>query len=408
MKIVLLSDRIPPENVGGAGRVAWILAGGLRRIGHDVQVIAATEKNTFHDVRDGIKCYHLHVTPSERWAAWRGVYSFESMPLIRKLIEQIKPDVVNAHNVHGALSWWSLVAARSAGSPVVFTAHDLMSVAYTKLTHFIQPDGGIGSYRLPPLHNLRQMRLRYNPFRNALIKRILLKQVSRRVCVGETQRQALAENGLPGFEVVRNGIDVSAFRSDPQAVRDFQARYENRPLVLFAGRLSGEKGAYLLLDAWRIVHQQRPDARLLCLGPDALITPILRDYADLRDKGSVIAGGWLQGRDLIAAYHASVMVVAPSIFLESMPMVALEGMAASKPLIVSPYGGLPELVKADQTGFIVSPFDRTAFAEKLLFLLNHPEQAAGMGRQGREWVEDQFPLALQVAEMERIFHEVQS
>ncbi len=70
MRIAILSDRIPPENVGGAGKVAWSLACGLRDAGHDVHVIAATPNAAFEAIREGIPTYHLHSRYPKRLMFW--------------------------------------------------------------------------------------------------------------------------------------------------------------------------------------------------------------------------------------------------------------------------------------------------------------------------------------------------
>jgi glycosyltransferase involved in cell wall biosynthesis len=407
MRLVVLSDRIPPEHAGGAERVAWLLAGGLRDAGHDVHVIASTAGKSFEETRDGIPTYHLHADTSARWRAWRSVYNPQTIPEIRRLITQIQPDVVNAHNVHNALSWGALAEIEWAGVPVVFTAHDMMAVAYGKVNHFIDPAQNPMphrvNYRLPRFHNLRQMRLRYNPLRNAQIRDIL-RTVSARVSVSAAQRDAFAHNRIDGFEVVHNGIDPTDFDLSPDEIAAYRAEIGDRPTILLAGRVSVEKGALLLLDALAKLRERIPNVQLLLLGTPELAQPIMDKRPDLRD--AIHFGGWLNGRRLSAAFGAVDVVTVPSIFLESLPMVALEGMAARKPIVVSCYGGLPETVADGKTGYIVNPFDVDSMAERLEVLLTHPDQARAMGAAGRARLLERFTLARQVARMTEIFGRV--
>jgi glycosyltransferase involved in cell wall biosynthesis len=407
MRLVILSDRIPPDHAGGAERVAWSLALGLRDAGHEVHVITTTPGQPFEAIRDGISTYHLHTDTVERWRAWRSVYNRQTIPELLRLIQKIQPDVVNAHNVHNALSWGALAEIEWCGFPVVFTAHDMMSVAYTKVDHFINPQQKIipshFNYHLPPFHNLRQMRLRYNPLRNGQIRGIL-KTLSARVSVSKTQQQALAANDIANFEVVYNGIDPQEFDLPQTEIDAFRAEIEDCPTILFAGRLSAEKGAYLLLDALAQVRAQVPKARLLLLGKPELAEPILASRPDLRD--AVQFGGWLTGRRLAAAFCAADVIAVPSIFLESLPLVALEGMAAGRPVVVSCFGGLPETIEDGKSGFIVNPFDTARMAERLTYLLTHPDEARAMGSAGRARIREHFTLQHQVAQMTAIFERV--
>jgi 1,2-diacylglycerol 3-alpha-glucosyltransferase len=407
VRIAILSDRIPPENAGGAERVAWRLALGLCAIGHDVHVIASTPGKTFEETRDGIPTYHLHADTSERWRAWRSVYNTQTVPEVVRLIRKIQPDVVSAHNVHSALSWGALAEIEWHGIPVVFTAHDLMAVAYGKVDHFIDPQQKAIpekiNYRLPRLHNLRQMRFRYNPLRSIQINDIV-KSLSARISVSEAQRQALADNNLRNFEVVYNGIDPSEFDIPQAEIDAYRAEIGDRPTILFAGRVNAEKGAYLLLDALEHIRQSVPSVQLLLLGTPEMARPILDARPELRQW--IAFGGWLGGRKLATAFCASDVVAAPSIYLESLGLVALEGMAARKPVVVSCFGGLPETVAAGKTGFVVNPFDTALLADRLQFLLTDPIQARAMGAAGRAHLLEHFTLTEQVERMIQVFERV--
>lgn len=412
MKIVLLSDRIPPENVGGAGRVTWALATGLRAAGHDIHVIAATSGQPFEEVRDGIPTYHLHAQISERWRYWLSVYNPQTIAPLRALLLRLHPDVVNAHNVHHDLSWSSLSVAHQLGIPTVFTAHDMMAVAYGKLVHFIDPHidpaqhdmAAQPEYRLPRGYNLRQMRLRYNPFRNPLIRRILRHDTARRTCVSQAHGTALDANGLPSFEVVYNGVDPSPYEIPQSAIDAYRTTLENRPTILFAGRLSREKGGALLLKAFAQVIERVPSALLLVLAPESrVLDRLLTGRAALRE--SIRFGGWLNGAELNTAFCAADVVAVPSIFFESFGMVAAEAMAASKPVVASCFGGLPELVKDGETGYLVNPYDTPALVDRLTRLLTDPVLAERMGAAGRRRLIEHFTLERQVHAMETIYTE---
>lgn len=399
MKIVILSDRIPPENVGGAGRVAWALAVGLHAVGHEVHVIAATRGPSFEQTREGIATYHLHARYPDRFVAWLSLANPQTMGPLRQLLERLRPDVLNAHNIHHDLSYASLGIARRLGIPTVFTAHDAMTFAYGKVPYFV------GTTRLPSGYNARQMRLRYNPLRNVLIRHMLARHALQKTCVSEAQRAALSANGLDGFQVVYNGVDPALYRAPPGAVAKYRAQYADRPLVLFAGRLSREKGSDLLIEAFARVHAALPAVLLLILAPGSQVADqAIAARPELRD--AIRFGGWLSGQALITAFCAADMVTVPSVFLEGLPMVALEAMAARKPVVASPFGGLPEVVFDGETGYIVDPFDTAALADRLARVLSDPGLARRMGDAGYARLLAQFTLDRQVTTMEHLYGEI--
>ncbi|MDO8548061.1 MAG: glycosyltransferase family 4 protein, partial [bacterium] len=87
------------------------------------------------------------------------------------------------------------------------------------------------------------------------------------------------------------------------------------------------------------------------------------------------------------------VVVVPSIILDSFPTVNLDAMASKKPVVATCFGGSPEAVEDGVTGFIVNPLNIENLAQKILFLLEHREEARAMGERGYERVKKHFTLA---------------
>jgi glycosyltransferase involved in cell wall biosynthesis len=413
MRVLLLNDRIPPENRGGAGEVFWRLALGLRSAGHEVHVIAATERPSFNDVRAGIQTYHLHSSYPLRWRAWLSLYNPQTVRDLRRLYQQIQPDVVHAHNVHTDLSYHSLTIADTLGIPTVFTSHDVMLFAYHKMSYFIDPtrcDHDARAYRLPPLFNLRQMRLRYNPLRNLTIRRILRRHTRVRTAPSQALCDAHHANDLPSFVPVPNGIDVDAWQVAGATVTGLRQRLglEGRKVILFAGRLTNAKGTYQLLDALDRVRHSVPDVTLLVLSSRPIEDQI-RDprYTALRDT-HIMTGGWLSGDELAAAYQLARVVAVPSIIFDTFPTVNLEAMATATPVLASCYGGSREAVIDGETGYIINPFDTDDLTATLRRLLRDDDLCQQMGTAGYARVTTHFTLAQHVQRMLGVYQQAQA
>lgn len=412
MRILMLSDVIPPENVGGGGKIAWELAKGLRHAGHDVHLIATTRGAYFEELRDGIPTYHIHSDYRYRYNAYIGLYNPQTLPHLRRLYAQIKPDVLNAANVHIHLSYSSLSLAKRMGIPVVFNAHEVMPFAYAKVDHYINAntpcDVDASAFRLPPLYNLRQMRLRYNPLRNLLIRRILAHAPAHRLACSHTLKLALEANGLPPFEVAHNGINPETMRASSEVIEALRERLglRGRRVILFAGRLSVGKGSRQILAALTKVAEQVPHVALLCL---TTATPAEQgidapEYAQLRER-HIVQGGWLEGETLAAAYHLSDVVVFPSITHDPFGLVNLEAMAARKPVVATCFGGAREVVVDGETGYLVNPLQIDQLAERLTRLLLDADLRRRMGDSGHERVMRHFTLARLVGQMEQVLSE---
>lgn len=411
MRILILADRIPPENRGGAGIVTWRLVMALHAAGHDVHVIAATDGDSFEEIREGVPTYHLHCHYRERWRAWLSLRNPQMTDPLRALYARIEPDVVNGHNVHQFLSYHSLTMAREMGLPAIFSSHDVMPFAYHKLSYFIDKGycgvRSVDDYRLPPFFNLKQMRLRYNPLRNWRIRRILARDTVLRTAPSQELANAHMANDLPMFTVVHSGIDPDKFQASDATIEALRERWQlaGRKVILFAGRLTPAKGVWQLLGALKRVVKDVPQTVLVAPSSVPLHEQIQHpDYIDLRDK-HLVSLGWLAGEELAAAYHLADLIVSPNIIFDTFPLVNLEAMTAGKPVIASCYGGAREAVVDGETGYIVNPFDTADFAEKITRLLQDEPLSARFGAAGRQRLLDNFTIDIYRDEMVALYEQ---
>ncbi|MEL7434811.1 MAG: glycosyltransferase family 4 protein [Chloroflexota bacterium] len=414
MRILLMNDRIPPENRGGAGIVVWRIAQALQARGHAVHVITATDKASLEETRDGIPTYHLHVQYRERFSAWFSLYNPQVNGPLKALYERIQPDVVHAHNIHHDLTYYSLALAHQHGIPAIFSSHDVMPFAYHKMSHFIDPMRcGVQSpadYKIPPFYNLKQMRFRYNPFRNLTIHTLLRRYTQIRTAPSQELCDAHHANGLPEFTCVHNGIDVQDFAVAGDVVSALRDRLglADKKVILFAGRLTAAKGTAQLLAALAQVVENVPEAVLLVLSSVPIAEQVKDSpYAYLQDE-HIVSAGWLAGDELAAAFRLAHIVTAPSIIFDTFPTVNLEAMASESVPIATCYGGSHEAIAHDETGYIINPFDTDAFAEKIVYVLTHDNVRHWMVARGYQRVIKKFSIAGQIDSYLALYDQAQA
>jgi len=86
----------------------------------------------------------------------------------------------------------------------------------------------------------------------------------------------------------------------------------------------------------------------------------------------------------------------------------LEAMACQKPVVATCYGGSPEIVQDNITGFIVNPLDEELMAKKIIDLLKNSEKAKQFGEAGYERIKKHFNLESQIAQTIHWYQEAQS
>jgi glycosyltransferase involved in cell wall biosynthesis len=409
MRILLASDDLPPK-VGGAGKAAWTLARGLRDRGDEVHVVTVAPGAPAVENRAGVTVHSIGAEIPERWRAYLSLHHPPAVRAFREILETIRPDVVNAHNVHVHLSYGCLSVATRMGIPVVFTAQDAMAIVYGKLRHYVGRSGcpphSPDAYRLPVGHNLLQARFRFNPLRNFWIRHTLRRHVRVRVAVSRELRVALEGNRLPSFRVVHNGVAGDEWVTTDRAVAELRQRLglHGRKVILLAGRINEAKGSRQALAALALAVSRVPDATLLVLSDRPVV---LDEFAELA-RDHVCFGGWLSGQELAAAYAVANVVTMPSVYLDAFGLVNVEAMAARKPVIATCHGGSPEIVLDGETGYIVNPFDTPQFAGRLVDVLSDATLQARLGEAGHRRFLDEFTMERFAERMSAIFEEVVS
>lgn len=182
--------------------------------------------------------------------------------------------------------------------------------------------------------------------------------------------------------IVPGGVDQDLF--DVATTRD-EARHRlgwptDRPVVLTVRRLVRRMGLEGLLEAIQSVRQLVPDVLLLIAGRGPITGELLARVEALELSEHVRLLGFVPDCDLPSAYRAADVTVVPTVALEGFGLVAAESLAAGTPVLVTPVGGLPEVVRDLDPGLVVptaSPGDVGGrLADALLGHLNLPSQDA--------------------------------
>jgi starch synthase len=209
--------------------------------------------------------------------------------------------------------------------------------------------------------------------------------------------------------VIRNGIDTVQYTPDHgTGVLEKYGVTPGRPMVLFVGRITRQKGVPVLL---RAAAQLDPAAQLvLCAGqPDteALAAEVAALVDGLREQrsGVVWLTGMLPKREVIQLLTHATVFACPSLY-EPLGIVNLEAMACGTAVAASRVGGIPEVVADGETGLLVPPDDPAALAAALNTLIRDQGLAAAMGARGRDRAITEFGWAAIAAQTTALYTEL--
>ncbi|MEA4944249.1 MAG: glycogen synthase [Propionicimonas sp.] len=374
LRVSILTREYPPFIYGGAGVHVGQLVPQLRKFADDVEVQCMGEP------RQGATA-HPETFPDGANPALRVLGADVAMA------NAISPEVDVIHSHTWYANFAGLVGSKFLDVPHVVTSHSLEPHRPWKAE---QLGGG---YRV-----------------SSWAERTAFADAAAVIAVSAGMRgdvlDSYPELDPDRVHVVRNGIDPEEFRPDHATdVVDALGVDRDRPLVVFVGRITRQKGLVHLV---RAASQFDPDTQLLLLAGAPDTPEIAAEFDTAFAELSRVRGGavtWVQEmlprasvRQVLT--HATVFAC-PSIY-EPLGIVNLEAMACETAVVASAVGGIPEVVVDGETGTLV-PYDprqaddpayiaafETAFADRINDLTRDPDKARHYGLAGRQRCIDEF------------------
>jgi glycosyltransferase involved in cell wall biosynthesis len=238
------------------------------------------------------------------------------------------------------------------------------------------------------------------------VDRLVGRFVDYYVAVSEANARYLVDQkGLPAEKIVviHNGCDlkrIEPFQPAPTGLRSSLGFGHDDPVLIVIGRLEPQKGHEVLLKAMVAVRREFPNVRLVSVGEGSLQRDLEKLAGALGMQDSVRFVGY-QTNVLDWLRLADVSVL-PS-FYEGLPIVAIESLAAGKPVVATAVDGTPEVVLQGLTGLTVPPGDVPRLAEAIAQILRSPELRRNLGSRGRLWVEEHFTQESQIRETQHLY-----
>ena len=383
MRIVHVIARL---NVGGAALHVLQLAHEQARRGHDVVVVAGTlaaGEESMEYVADelGVELQRLPVLQRE--------LSFRADPAailaLRRIIRRRRPDVLHTHTAKagatGRLAALSFGRARPRAVVHTYHGHVLsgyFSRRWERLFRWIEKGLALTSGTL--------------------------------IAVSDEVRDDLVGFGIAParrFVVVPYGFDLP-----PWSDADEEARSELRAeigagaetfVVGWAGRLTAIKRPLDLIRTLRALLDRGVDALLVLVGDGEDRPAVEALAAELDVAGSCRLVGFQKSiRPWYASFDALLLTSAN----EGTPVVAIEVLAAGRPVVATRAGGTGAVVRNGESGYLASIGDIEALAARLAALAGDREQRTQMGARGAEDVRSRFAVGRMADEVETIYREL--
>ena len=348
---------------GGQNQVL-LTVNGLRAIGHRATLVAHPDGELRRRVAEGLDLIPLAPRMEmDLRAAWK----------LSRVIKQLRPDVIHAHDPHGVAMASLALSLGSASSA---------SEAKAAL---------VASRRV-------DFHLKGNSF-----SRWKYRQVDCFIAASDAIRQMLVADGVPAAQTVtvHEGIDVEhVLTAPPVNLHETFWLPHGAPVVGNVAALVPHKGQRYLIDAAHRVVQAIPDARFVILGEGELREHLEKQVHEHHLEKHVLLPGFRT--DVLGCIKGFDLFVMSSV-TEGLGTSLLDAMAASRAIVATRAGGIPEIVDDGATGLLVPPRDAAALAEAIVTLLRDRASRDRMGAAGFARVNERFTVERMVEETARVY-----
>ena len=354
MRILMLSWEYPPRIVGGISRVVYDLAQKLGEKGNEVHVITCMHNNTPEFEKDNnVYVHRIHtVGPDTKGdlLKWTNHMNFAMTERAIEIINTIgKFDIIHAHD------WLVGHAAKTLKHaykiPLVCTIH---ATEHGR-------NNGIHTEMQQYIHE-SEWNLAYESWKVICNSSYMNREIHNLFGVDDNKAR-----------IIFNGVDLNKFNGVEKDI-EFRRRYamDNEKIVFFVGRMVREKGVQVLIDSIPKIVNYYNDVKFVFAGKGPLLDELKHKAYASGYGHKVVFTGYISDEDLLKLYKCVDIAVFPSLY-EPFGIVALEGMVANVPTVVSEAGGLGEIINHGYDGMKAYTGNANSLADSILALLHNHE-----------------------------------
>ncbi len=368
-------------SVGGATETVVSMADGLIKKGYDVHIATGPNNPAEGSMYETTEKLGIPVYTFTNLK--RAINVFNDLKIIYELTRFIKInkyDIVHTHSSKAGVV--GRVASFLAGTPIrIHTIHGL------------------------PFHRYEPWYIKYSFM---LIEKVTALISTKIVAVTHTIVNVMVKNHLAKknkFVVIRSGFDVKEYTDFNHDVSYLKEKYNiaNNDFVIGkVARFSILKGHIFLLEAFKIVSEKIPNAKLLLIGNGELENELKQKVNEMNLDDRVIFTGLIQPEEIPATISLLDVLVHTSL-LEGLARVLPQAIMLAKPVISFDLDGAPEVIKDGYNGYLIEPENIEMLANRIINLALNPDKAKKFGIAGKEFLKDEFCSKKMVDEIDKLY-----
>lgn len=408
MRVLIISNYYPPAELGGWGQLTANVAQKLSVRGHHIHILTSNyqletifqeEANVTRELdlesKDHIN-YHVHYTLFHRWQERRNIECLDHT------VDYFKPDIIYINGM------WNLPLSLARRAEKLLPGRVIYYVASYWPTEI---DAHTAYWTSPAENVFRQLP---KSVLASFVRKTMISSTPRNqldfelvLCVSAfVQDYLVKEAGVPKerTQVVHNGIELELFKAHPIQSEIKEIR------LLYAGRLSPDKGVHTILESLGILKTAHSDQafELSIYGGGS------QDYQKQLEllvskyhlENCVRFEGVVPREEMPGVFAAHDVLICPSIWAEPLARIIPEAMACGLVVIGTATGGTREILHDGENGLIFEAGDSQMLTEKIFQISDDEKLRARLSKSARHTVEEEFSLDHMVEEIENSFTQI--
>lgn len=295
----------------------------------------------------------------------RVLYSREAAKKFEKLILNFKPDIIHLHNFYHQISPSIIPVAKRHNIPIVMHLHDYKIIcpnyklySQNEICYKCKDNKYYNCVKRRCLNNSISksfLAMAESYLHNVLLK--TYKKVDLFIAPSQFMKNICVEFGVPSkkIKVVYNSVDLGKYHPSNSLI-------DENGYLLYVGRLSNEKGVHLLVKAMKKVSK-KTKLKIVGIGPELKNIKELINKLGLNQQIEML--GFEYGKKLIEIIGKAKAIIISSVLPENMPLSMLEAIAMGKIVIAPNAGGIPEVIKNKENGFLFEASNSDDLSDKM-------------------------------------------
>lgn len=372
---------------GGSETYYFELGKLLEEYGHNVAYFSMENKKNIKTKNKEYFVKETDMNSKNITKALSVIYSKDNKKIMERALDEFKPDIVHINNFQRQLTASIIDAANERNIPVVFTAHDVQAICPAIL--MMDSNRNIcekcmgGKY----VNCIKKKCVKNSTLKSVLgaiegsyyrNTKVYTKKIDYVITPSEFYMKKLIMDGIEKKKIsyIHNFIDISSF----------DVKTEDEGYALYFGRLSREKGIINLINAFKKIKK----GVLYIAGDGPEKDEVQKVIKENKLEKRIKLLGFLSKDEMKETLIKCKFVVVPSIWYENCPYSVIEALCFGKPVIGADIGGIPELVRDNENGFIYKYDDVDELSLKIKKLFEDDKLVKKFGENAKEIAKVQF------------------